>query len=102
MIRHCVHLKFTAKTEAAKRSELLGRLAALADEIEGMSGVMMGQNASPEGLSQGFDDVFLCDFADAAARDTYLKHPKHLATVGELVPALEGGPAGAVVVDVEG
>ena len=51
--------------------------------------------------SQGFNDGFIMDFADEAARDRYLPHPAHKAAGSRLVAALEGGRDGLIVFDLE-
>ena len=56
---------------------------------------------SPEGLGKGFNDGFIMDLADAAARDGYLVDPAHQAAGTRLVAALEGGTDGLIVFDLE-
>jgi hypothetical protein len=66
-----------------------------------MLGFAAGRNVSPEGLGKGFDEGFLIDFADAAARDAYLDHPDHKALGARIVGAAEGGADGLFVFDFE-
>ena len=101
MIRHCVFVKFRSDVGAAERAEIYAGLGALVGQIEGLLSFESGPNISPEGRSQGFDDGFIMDFADAAARDRYLPHPAHKAAGSRLVAALEGGRDGLIVFDLE-
>jgi hypothetical protein len=52
-------------------------------------------------MTKGFNDGFIMDLADAAARDRYLVDPAHKAAGSRLVAALEGGRAGLLVFDLE-
>ena len=101
MIRHCVFVKFRSDVGAAERAEIYAGLGALVGQIEGLLSFESGPNISPEGRSQGFDDGFIMDFADVAARDRYLPHPAHKAAGSRLVAALEGGRDGLIVFDLE-
>lgn len=101
MIRHCVFVKFRGDVGADERAEIYAGLGALVGQIEGLLSFESGPNISPEGRSQGFNDGFIMDFADAAARDRYLPHPAHRAAGGRLVAALEGGRDGLIVFDLE-
>ena len=101
MIRHCVFVKFRSDVGAAERAEIYAGLGALVGQIEGLLSFEFGPNISPEGRSQGFDDGFIMDFADAAARARYLPHPAHKAAGSRLVAALEGGRDGLIVFDLE-
>ncbi|MCS6758783.1 MAG: Dabb family protein [Candidatus Devosia euplotis] len=74
MIRHCVFVKFRAD---------------------------FGPNVSTEGMAKGFDDGFIMDLADEAARDRYLADPAHKAAGSRLVAALEGGRDGLMVFDLK-
>jgi len=99
MIRHCVLLKFRNDVTRAERDALYASLRALEGRIDGLLRGWYGANVSPEGLGQGFDEGFIMDFRDAAARDAYLVHPDHQAAGARLVAALEGGTRGLVVFD---
>ena len=101
MIRHCVFVKFKASVSATERDAVYGELRDLKHKVEGMLAAHFGANVSPEGLAQGFNDGFVIDFRDAAARDAYLVHPDHQVAGGKLVSMLEGGVAGLVVFDLE-
>ena len=100
MIRHCVFVRFRNDVSADERAEIYAGLAALVGQVEGLLSFVSGPNISPEGRSQGFDDGFVMDFADAAARDRYLPHPAHKAAGARLVAALEGGRDGLIVFDL--
>ena len=100
MIRHCVFFKFRSGVSADERAEIYAGLAALVGEIDGLLAADFGPNISPEGLGQGFNDGFIMDFVDEAARDRYLPHPAHQAAGSKLVAALEGGTDGLIVFDM--
>ena len=101
MIRHCVFVKFRADVTADEKAEIYAGLNALVGQIDGLLSADFGPNISPEGQNKGFDDGFVMDLADAAARDRYLADPAHKAAGAKLVAALEGGVAGLVVFDLE-
>ena len=101
MIRHCVFFRFRNDVDAAERAAIYAGLGALVGQIEGLLSVDFGPNISPEGRSQGFNDGFIMDFADEAARDRYLPHPAHKAAGARLVAALEGGREGLIVFDLD-
>jgi len=101
MIRHCVFVKYRAVVDGDQRRSIAAALEALTPKIAGMRGVLSGQSVSPEGLGKGFDDGFIIDFEDAAARDAYLVHPDHQAAGGRIVAAAEDGVNGVFVFDFE-
>jgi len=101
MIRHCVFVKFRADVTADEKAGIYAGLNALVGQIDGLLSADFGPNISPEGQNKGFDDGFVMDLADAAARDRYLADPAHKAAGSKLVAALEGGVAGLVVFDLE-
>jgi len=75
--RHIVLVKVKAGTPEADVTRALDALGALKGVIPGLVSFSAGPNTSPEGRTQGFTHGFVMDFADAAARDAYLPHPKH-------------------------
>ena len=101
MIRHCVFFKFRADVSAAERAEIYAGLNALVGQIDGLLTADFGPNVSPEGLGKGFNDGFVMDLADEAARDRYLVDPAHKAAGARLVAALEGGVEGLIVFDLK-
>ena len=101
MIRHCVFVKFRTDVTADEKAEIYAGLTALVGQIDGLLTADFGPNTSPEGQNKGFDDGFVMDLADAAARDRYLADPAHKAAGSKLVAALDGGVAGLVVFDLE-
>lgn len=101
MIRHCVFVKFRADITSEERAEIYAGLNALVGQIEGLVSADFGPNISPEGQSKGFNDGFIMDLADDAARDRYLVEPAHKAAGAKLVAALEGGVAGLMVFDLK-
>lgn len=101
MIRHCVFVKFRADVSADERTAIYAQLGDLVGQIDGLLRADFGANVSPEGVSKGFNDGFIMDLADAAARDRYLVDPAHQAAGARLVGALEGGVDGLIVFDLE-
>ncbi len=101
MIRHCVFVKFRADVPADERASIYAGLAQLVGQIEGLLSADFGANISPEGMAKGFNDGFIMDLADAAARDRYLADSAHKAAGSRLVGALEGGREGLLVFDLE-
>lgn len=101
MIRHCVFVRFRADVPADERKAIYADLGALVGQIDGLVSADFGPNVSPEGLGKGFDDGFIMDLADEAARDRYLVHPAHKAAGSRLVAALDGGVDGLIVFDLK-
>jgi len=101
MIRHCVFVKFRAGVSVDERADIYAGLAGLVSQIDGLVSADFGPNVSPEGLGQGFNDGFIMDLTDEAARDRYLVDPAHKAAGSRLVAALEGGTDGLMVFDLK-
>lgn len=101
MIRHCVFVKFRPDVSADERADIYAGLNALVGRIDGLLRAHFGANVSPEGQAKGFDDGFIMDLTDPAARDRYLADPAHKAAGARLVAALDGGVAGLLVFDME-
>lgn len=101
MIRHCAFFRFRPDLTEEEIDQLLEGFVDLKGQIDGILDVIVGQNVSTEGLSQGFDHGIVMDFVDAAAVDAYLAHPAHLALAAKVVPRLEGGLEGALPFDFE-
>jgi len=101
MIRHVVLCRFRADVAEADKVHVYAALGRLGEVVPGILGASFGSNVSPEGVAQGFDDGFVIDFADAAARDAYLVHPDHVVVGAALVALLDRGLDGLVVFDIE-
>jgi hypothetical protein len=101
MIRHCVFVKFRPEINDAQRADIYAGLNALVGQIDGLLSAQFGPNVSPEGLAQGFNNGFIMDLAEEAARDRYLVDPAHKAAGAKLVAALEGGRDGLIVFDMK-
>jgi len=101
MIRHCVFVNYQPSFGRAERDAIYADLAGLQTKVEGMLGFDAGRNVNPEGLGHGFDEGFLIDFRDAAARDAYLVHPEHQAIGARIASTAEGGVEGIFVFDLE-
>jgi hypothetical protein len=100
MIRHVVLLRFRPDVGAAARAGLMAELDALRARLPGMLSFAAHRNVSVEAaVMHGFDDGFVVDLADAAARDAYLADPEHRAIGARLVAACVGGTDGLVVFD---
>ena len=96
-VRHVVVFKFRPTATDAQIREVTTAFGALKDQIPGIVSFEHGKNHSPEKLDQGFTNVYLVTFTNAAARDAYLPHPEH-KKFGELLNRL-GVVEGAFVVD---
>lgn len=101
MIRHCVFIRFKTSVPDAERASILADITALKPLVPGYLTIDIGPNVSPEGLGKGYNGGFIIDFADAAARDSYLSHPEHEKAGGRIVAATEGGVDGVFVYDFE-
>ncbi len=100
MIRHCVFVRYRPEVSAEERAALVADLAALQADLPGFLRIDGGSNVSPEGLGKGFDDGFIIDFIDAAARDAYLVDPGHVAIGARIGAAAQGGADGVIVFDL--
>ena len=96
-LRHVVLLRFRPEADAEQIARVEAAFAALASQIAGVQSLEWGTNCSPEGLDHGFTHCFSLGFADAAARDAYLVHPRHQAFSALAKPQL----AEVLVVDYD-
>ena len=102
MIRHLVFLRFADDMTRQDRDALMGELAALRDEIDGIEAFCARPNVSPEtAYTRGMSEMFWFDFRDARARDAYLANETHKAIGARLLASLDGGADGILVCDVE-
>ena len=101
MVKHCVLLKFGTGTDPAVIDTCLAELGALQGKIPGLLDFCGGPNTSQEGLSRGYTHGFLMTFDTAAHRDAYLPHPDHQAAAAKVVPHVEGGVDGILVLDFD-
>ncbi len=76
-LRHVVLLGFKDGTTEEELDEIIRRFASLAGVVPGIEGFEWGANNSPEDINHGHTHCFTLTFADEAARDAYLPHPKH-------------------------
>ncbi|MGD9648029.1 MAG: Dabb family protein [Pirellulales bacterium] len=100
-VAHTVLIRFRADLSPAQIDAAMAELAALKDRIPGIVSFSGGANMSPEGLNQGFTHGFVMKFVDAAARDRYLPHLEHEAVKERVLPLLDGGIQGVLVLDWE-
>lgn len=102
MIRHLVHLRFTAETSEAEKAALYTDLAGLSAHIDGILDFQHRRNISVETpLVRGFDDMFWFDFRDTTVRDTYLEDATHQEIGARIVAKLDGGADGVFVCDIQ-
>lgn len=102
MIRHLVHVRFRSDVTPAQKQGLYDQLAGLSGHIDGIVDFQYRTNVSVETpLVRGFNDMFWFDFEDATVRDTYLVDEVHQRIGGQIVAAVEGGPDGVFVCDIE-
>ncbi len=94
-------LKFRAEVGDDEKATIHRRLATLRDQVPGFGCIAFGANTSPEGRSRGFDDGFVIEFADTAARDAYLANDDHREVGAALVGLLDGGLDGLLVFDLD-
>ncbi len=100
MIRHVVLLRFRPEIAPEARAALIGELDGLRGRLPGMVAFTAHRNISVEPhVMHGFDDGFVIDLADEAARDAYLADPTHQAIGSRLAEACIGGRDGIVVFD---
>lgn len=83
------HLVLFAFKPGAPLAGLLAQFAGLSAQIAEIRAYEQGTDISTENLAQGFTHAFLLTFDDAAACDRYLRHPAHVAFVGEVQPWLD-------------
>ena len=102
MIRHCVFVRFEADVTRAQQDDLFRRVSGLGDRLPGLVATYAGRNISPEvGMDKGYSTGFVVDFADADARDAYLRDPEHRRIGEQLVASAVGGVDGVLVFDLE-
>ena len=100
MIRHCVFLRFKNDIAEETIDELLADFALMKNVMPGIREVASGRNNSRENLDRGFRHGFTMDLDDEAAREAYLSHPSRAALAERILPSLEGGLEGVMVVDI--
>ena len=98
--RHIVLVKVKPGTPDSQVAEAFDALAALKGIIPGLLSFSAGPNTSPEARTLGFTHGFVMDFRDAAARDTYLPHPKHQEAAAHL-RAIRDPDNGVLVFDYD-
>lgn len=101
MIRHCVFVRFKPTVSRMERDAIYADLSGLRTQLVGMGRFHAGANVNPEGLAKGFDEGFVIDFDDRAARDAYLELPDHKVIGSRIGAAAERGTDGIFVFDFE-
>jgi hypothetical protein len=81
VLRHIVLYKFKDGLPPGEVQQVIDAFAGLPGKIDTIIDFERGENVSPEGKSEGLTHAFVVTFRDEAGRDTYLKHPAHLAYV---------------------
>ena len=89
-VKHVVLFKYKPEATTEQVAAVREAFRRLPLKVPGTKDFQAGTNASPEGLSQGFDHAFILTFTDTAARDAYLPHPAHKALGEMLGPLLDG------------
>jgi hypothetical protein len=89
VLKHVVLLQFKAGAGSEDIACIESAFAALATQIDEVTSIEWGANCSPEKLDRGYTHCFVLAFADAAARDSYLVHPRHRAFSKLAQPFLE-------------
>lgn len=98
-VKHVVLVRFKAEITSDTIADLFAALGNLRQTIPGLLDYSWGVNNSTEGLAKGFTHGFVMTFADEASRDGYLPHPDHEAVKAQILPWIEGGAAGVVILD---
>ena len=98
-VTHTVLIRFRPNVSAAERDAAMADLGGLKGRVPGLLSFSGGANMSTEGLNQGFTHGFVMTFADVAARDRYLTHPEHEAAKARVLPLVDGGFRGVLVLD---
>jgi hypothetical protein len=88
-IKHIALFKFKEGTSEEQINQLFDDILDITENIEVIEDYVAGENNSPEGLNQGYTQGIVMQFADAAARDTYLTHPEHEKIKGLILPHTE-------------
>jgi len=102
VIRHCVFIRFRPEVTREQQEELFRQISGLGDRLPGLLAAYAGPNISPEvGMDKGYSTGFVVDFADADARDVYLRDPEHRRIGEQLVASAVGGVDGVLVFDLE-
>jgi hypothetical protein len=96
-VKHIGLIKFKGGTSQEQIDQVFSELMDVSENITGIEDYVSGQNSSPEGLDQGYTHGFVMTFADATARDSYLKHPDHEKFKAAALPHVES----VVILDFE-
>jgi len=98
MIHHVVLFKFNTNATSKKIDAMAKALAALKDQIPGITRYTWGPSVSTEHLEKGYTHAFIMTFDTPEHRDAYIPHPLHKALVAKYVdPICDDG----IVVDLE-
>ncbi len=89
VLRHVVLFKFKEGTSKEKIDEITAAFAELPKKIPAIVDFEYGTDNSPEGLSDGFNHIWIVTFKDEKGRDEYLPHEAHQEFVKLLKPHLE-------------
>jgi hypothetical protein len=91
MVHHIVLFRFRSDLPEGAVEAIFEDLRGFRRSIPGITSFHGGAYNAKEGLAQSYTHGFTMTFADSAARDAYLPHPRHQAVVERLLPMLEGG-----------
>lgn len=101
MLLHCVFCAIRPDADPAELRSVMGELAALRSEVDGMLEFRHGPNRDYERKSPRHGHGFVIVFRDRAAHLAYDSHPRHKAAGARLVDLCEGGYEGIVVYDLD-
>ena len=101
MLLHCVFCALRPDADPEELRTVMGDLAALRSEVEGMLEFRHGPNRDYEGKSARFGHGFVIAFRDRDAHLAYDRHPRHRDAGARLVALCEGGYDGIMVYDLE-
>ncbi|MBS7699125.1 MULTISPECIES: Dabb family protein [unclassified Chelatococcus] len=99
-VEHVVLVRFRADVAKPEIDGVFAALGQLRHTIPGIIRIRAGSNSSPEELDRGYKHMFIVDFVNDAARDAYLKDPKHAAVSRQLLSLVDGGTDGLIVADL--
>ncbi|MDH5353208.1 MAG: Dabb family protein [Gammaproteobacteria bacterium] len=100
MVKHCVFIKFLPEITEAQRESLYQAIYNLRHHLPGWQNFSFGSNVTPEtGMDKGFNGGFIIDFADEAARNSYLADKQHQEIGAQIVKSTVGGVDGIMVFD---
>jgi hypothetical protein len=90
MFRHVVLYRLRPDLGPAARERVEELIGSLAQRVPGVLELQSGDNAGPDGFTNGYDWGFCMAFADRAARDAYMAHDHHRRVAAQVEELIEG------------